>query len=194
MRRQAWVLVASLSLALGIALLRTNHGRSDDDEEEAKVRKEAGEAIAKLLEALDKPGGAKKEAATIKAKFPELKPLMEAAFKPAKGNIPFEPGVETWIIKWDHPRSRSLTAADIAKLKEVLECVAKVSRSMAYVTDEYVRKRGAANWMRFSAAMRMAAEDLSKGTKAADATAVRKAITNLHASCTSCHGDFRDEP
>jgi cytochrome c556 len=193
-------MVAGFGLALGVAILGTNKGRSDDDED-FKVNKEAGEAVAKLLEALDKPGdGTKKAAEGIKAKYAELKPVMSGAFKPRKaggigaGPVDANDGVETRILKWDSPKSRPLGPADVVKQKETLEKVAEVSRGMADVAEQYAPTKAgdAAKWKKYNDAMRKAAKDLSDATKGGDAAAVRKAITNLHASCTDCHGDFRD--
>jgi hypothetical protein len=193
-------MVAGLGLALGVAMLGTNKGRSDD-EDDIKAIKEGAESVSKLLETLDKPGDATKKAAeAIKAKFPELKPVMSGAFKPRKagglgcGKVEDGDGVETRIIQWDSPRSRPLSPADVVKLKETLETVAKVSRGMSDVADEYVPKKDGAKWKKYNEAMRKSAKELSDATKAGDAMAVRKAITNLHASCTDCHGDFRDNP
>jgi hypothetical protein len=190
-------MLGSFTLALGIWFLTGSSGRSADDEDDAKLIKEAKTAVEDLVASMGKGGPGKKEAAAIQKKFPELKPVMIGAFKPRErggmGAGPAEPndGVETRIINWDKAK-KPMPPADLAKQKATIERVAEVARGMAEVAEAYTPKKDASKWKKYNEAMRKGAEDLAKGAKENDPAAVKRAITDLNGSCTDCHGDFRD--
>jgi cytochrome c556 len=199
MSRQTWVVLGSFALALGIWALAGGSSRSADDDEDAKLIKEAKEAVEQLVGSMGKGSNGKKEAEAIQKKFAELKPVMVAAFKPRlKGGMgvgPADPndGVEIRIINWSKAK-KPMTAPELAKQKETLERAAEITRSMAEVAELYAPKKAAdaAKWKRYNDAMRKGSEDLAKAAKSGDAEGVKRAVTDINGSCTDCHGDFRD--
>jgi hypothetical protein len=197
MTRAAWIMMAGLCLALSLAAVGLRGGDPEDEHLNKEV-KEATQALVQMLETTGKTGNGKSEAKAIHAKFSKrLKPVMWAAFEARKkGGIGAGPegpkdGIEERVLQWDSPRSRPLGRDDIIKQKGTLQRVAEVSRAMADVTAEYAPKNSLAKWKQYTDAMRKAAEELSRGTTAGDAAMVKKAIANLHGSCTDCH-DFVD--
>jgi hypothetical protein len=142
----------------------------------------------------------KGDAAAIANKA-ELGDVMQA-FKPrAKGGLgvgpaanPVKPdGIEQKFI--DLGKRKPLSKPDLAKQKDAIAQAADASRAIADVTLLYADKEGKKNptkWKQYVEAMRKSSEELAAAARKGDAEAVKKASTNLNASCTDCHGDFRD--
>jgi hypothetical protein len=193
MNRLTTVVLSSLTLTLGICILA---GRSPavDDEEDARVIREARNAVDDLIAEMNTGGTGKEKARAIHEKFPELKPLMVGAFKPRGGGIggPAE-AVETWIIKWSKAK-QLMAPAELDRQKEALQRAAAVARGMAEVAELYPPKKAAdaAKWKRYNDALRKGAEDLARAARAREPAGVQKAVADLNGSCLDCHGDFRD--
>jgi hypothetical protein len=193
MNRLTTVVLGSFALGVGIWVL-AGSSRADD-EEDARLARDARNAVEKLIDKMNKGGTGKDQAREIREKFTELKPIMLAGFKPPPGGT--RPGdgdaIEARIIKWSNA-AKPMAPAELDKQKAALQRAAEVARSMAEVAALYPRKKPAdtAKWKRYNDDMRKAADDLAKAVKASDPKAVHKAVTDIYGSCTDCHSDFRD--
>jgi cytochrome c556 len=196
MNKRKWATLAGLLLALGTwaTVATTGQGRADDDEDKQAVKEAQGE-ILKLMDTMAKGGSPAPGAAAIKKKFAELKPSMYV-FKPRKnGGLGIGPpmqgdGIELKIIalskKAPAPAAVAANAADYVKMAEV-------SKAMAEVAAQYPPKKNVDDWKQYNDAMRKGADQLIAAAKKGDPEAIKKAATNLNASCTDCHSKFRDE-
>jgi hypothetical protein len=196
MYRRFRVTFAGFGLALGIGLLTAASSQSADDED-LKATKDAQVAILKLMDATSKGGNAKAELEAIKKQFPdELKPLMNI-FKPRfKGGLGVGPpgksdGIEMKIISLGDRRKR-LSKADVDKQRDDLLKIAEVSKALAEIADMYPPKKDVDKWKKLDEDMRKGADELIAAVKQGDPKAVKTAAANLNASCTDCHGAFRD--
>jgi cytochrome c556 len=194
MNRRTGLTIAGFLLALGIAFVIASSGQSaDEDEDFIKDVKEARGEVIKLMDSMGK-GGGKAEAAAIKKRFAELKPVMYA-FKPRdKHGLGVGPegkgdGIELKIIALG---KRAPAKADVAKMKDDLIKMAVVSKAIAEVADLYPPKKDAAKWKQYDDEMRKGADELIEAAKSGDPAKIKAAANNLNASCTSCHADFRD--
>jgi hypothetical protein len=183
---------AGALLALGLWSMTAY---SADDEDEKKARKEAQEAVLKLVDSMNgNKGDIKAQAAAIKKKFDELEPIMWI-YKPRnKGGLGMGKdgaGIELELGRLSGPKAR-LTPAKIAELKPDLVKAAEISRAIAEVSDLYAPKKDVSKWKNYNKEMRKAADELIQAAKGSDPMQVKKAITNLNASCTNCHSDFRE--
>ena len=75
--------------------------------------------------------------------------------------------------------------------------MAEVTRAVSHLTPYYAPKEKKAgkdpeNWKKYGREMQQGSQELIKAVKSGDPMAVKTAATNLNASCTDCHGDFRD--
>jgi cytochrome c556 len=194
MSSRAWVRLGALGLALGICGVAAGAARFED-EDEAKATKEAQQAVLKLVETVRGGGDGKALAEAIHGKFPELKVVMNI-FKPSsKGGLgvgakgPGD-GIEQRLLKWSQKKNWS--ADDLAKNKEAMQRAAEVSRALAEVADFYPPSKDVEKWKKYDQEMRKGSEDLLQAVGKGDPRAVRAAVLDLNGSCTSCHGDFRD--
>jgi hypothetical protein len=190
MSSRAGVRLGGLGLALGVCFVAIHDGRGDD-EDEAKATKEAQQAVLKMMDTMRGGGDGAAQAKAIHDKFADLKVVMNI-FKPSsKGGLGVGPkakgdGIEQRIITW------SRSPGDLNRSRPAMERAAEVSRAMAVVADLYPPKKDAAKWKKYCDEMRQAADELMKSARGTDAKAVKNAAMNLNGSCTSCHGDFRD--
>jgi cytochrome c556 len=197
MNKRKGLMLAGMALALGIwaTAAPIGQGADDDDKETLKEAKQAQADVLKLMATMDKGGNPSADAAAIKSKFSELKPSMYI-FKPrARGGLGIGPmgkrdGIEFKIM--DLSSKKPPTAAEVAKEMEDYIKIAKVSKAMAEVTDQYLPKKDANDWKKFTQEMRKGADQLIAAAKKGDPAAIKKAATTLNASCTDCHGKFRD--
>jgi hypothetical protein len=193
MYRRASVSFA-LVVALGLGLLMVAAGQGADDEEQ-KVIQEAQQAVVQLMHAMDKGGDAKPQAAAIFAKYKDDLKAVMTIFKPRdKGGLGVGPkakgdGIELKIISLG---KRALAKADLAKQQSDLEQIARVSKAMAEVADQYPQPKNQKMWTQFDEEMRKGADELMQAARSGDPKAVKTAANNLNASCTNCHATFRD--
>jgi cytochrome c556 len=183
-------------LAAGIVVLAISSTFSACDEEEQKATKEAQQDILKLVDAKDKGNGdAKAQVEAIHKKYDELKPVMNI-FKPRdKGGIGVGPkgkgdGIELRIKAWGSKRPPSPT--DLKRMANEIERAAKIALAVADVADLYVPKKDPDKWKKYNQDMREGAEEWAKAARSGDPAQFKKASNKLDASCTDCHGDFRD--
>ncbi len=82
---------------------------------------------------------------------------------------------------------------DLAKAAEISRAVAEVTELYANQYKDDNGKKNPAKWKEFTEKMRKGADELSKAAKGNSGAAIQKAAGNLSASCTECHGVFRNE-
>jgi hypothetical protein len=180
-------------LAIGIwAVTSAGWGQQDDEAKEAKA------AVTKVVNAMRQGGNAGPQAAEV-AKKVEIENLM-LCFKPRnKGGFGVGPkvtgkdGVEQKIINM---AKRALPPAEVTKQKEPLIEMAERVQAVAEITQHYMppKKAGAnpANWKKYGQETKKAAQDLAGALKGGNPEKIKMAATDLNASCTNCHSDFRD--
>ncbi len=195
MNKRKWATLAGLLLALGTWATVASTGQGADDDEDKQAVKEAQGEIVKMLDTLEKGGNPAPIAAGIKKKFSELKPSMYI-FKPRKnGGLGIGPpmqgdGIELKIIALS---KKAPSKADAAKWADDYVKMGQVSKAMADVAALYPPKKNADDWKQFNEAMRKGGDQLIAAARKGDPDAIKKAATNLNASCTDCHSKFRDE-
>jgi cytochrome c556 len=203
MSRFARRLIAGATLALGICCAAATPGFSADDEEDAKAVKEAQEGIKKLMGM--NGNAAKAEAKSIANAARKaagggddgLKYVMRA-FKPkAKGGLGVGAKGESIELKIIALGKRKLQPRDVTAQAKDLEKIAGVSKAIAEVTHYYTPKTKKAgkdpkDWTKFTDEMTKGADELTKAAKSGSPDAIKTAANNLNASCTNCHGTFRD--
>lgn len=191
MKRRARNLFAASLLTLGFWTL-TAYSADDDDD---KANKEAQEAVLKLVATMHgNQGNVKDQAAAIKKKFEELKPIMWVYKPTKKGGIGMKKdgaGYENELSRLGGPKSR-LTPPKVAELKPDLIKVAEVSKAIAEVSDLYLPKKDVAKWKGYTQEMRKSADELIQAVNGGNPVQVKKAINNLNSTCTNCHSDFRE--
>jgi soluble cytochrome b562 len=201
MSRFAGRLTAGTVLALGIWCAAASRGFSADDEEDAKAVKDAQQGILKLMDM--NGNAAKTEAKAIADKARKaagggdegLKYVMRA-FKPkAKGGIGVGAKGESIELKIIALSKR--VSGEAAKRKNDLEKIAGVSKAIGEVTHYYPPKTKKAgkdpkDWTKYTDDMIKGSDELAKAAKSGNAREIKTAATNLNASCTNCHGAFRD--
>jgi dihydroxyacid dehydratase/phosphogluconate dehydratase len=187
MIRYARTLGLGLALAASIGLLTAGSAiRAADDDDEVKMTKAAGKDVKALATKIDK-------------KYEDLKPLMDAAFKPRdKHGLGVGPkgkgdGIE---VKIQSMSKRALSAATLAKQKETLIKMGYINLAIAEVTMLRNVKpkggKGPKEWKGYTEEMKNASLELIKAVKSGNPAAVKTASLKLEGSCTSCHSDFRD--
>lgn len=192
-RRAGIMLVGSL---LSLALWSLTAYSADDDEK--KLNKEAQEAVIKLMDSVkNKKGDVKAQAAAMKKKFEELKPIMWVYKPRSKGGIGFGKegsDIEQTIGKVGS-RTSKMSPAKIKEMKDELIKSAEISKAVAEVTDLYAAqyaKKDTAKWKNYTQEMRKGSDELIEAAKGGDVAKIKKAANNLSASCTNCHSDFRE--
>lgn len=199
MKRCAGITFAGALLAMSLWSL-TAYSADDDDK---KANKEAQEAVLKLIDSMNgKKGDIKDQAQAIHKKFDELKPVMWVYKKRSKGGLGFGKDggdIEITIGKVGSKSAKEMTPKKILSMREDLAKAAELSRAVAEVADLYAAqykddngKKNPAKWKEFMEKMRKGTAELSKAAKGNDAAKIRKAAENLSASCTECHGVFRN--
>lgn len=197
MKRRAGIVFMASMLALCLWSLS---GYSADDDEDKKVRKEAQEAVKKLVESINgNKSDVKSQAGAIRKKFDMLEPLMWVYKPRSKGGIGMGKdgaGIEQEIGKLGSASSKAkLTPKKLADMKTDLIMTGELSRAMAEIAELYgdqFAKKNPAKWKEYCKDMKKGSEDLIAAAKKNDAAKVKKAANNLNASCTSCHSDFRE--
>ena len=202
MSRFARRLIAGAVLAAGIWCAAAAPGFSADDEEETKAVQKAQQGILKLKDM--NGAAAKAEAKAIAEEARKagggdegLKFVMRA-YKPRnKGGIGVGAAGKSIELEIISLSKRRLPAADVAKQKADLEKIAGISKAIAEVTHYYTPKTRKAgkdpkDWTKYTDEMTKGSEELAKAAKAGNAQEIKTAATNLNASCTNCHGTFRD--
>jgi hypothetical protein len=195
MNRHASRLAAAALLAGGIWALATADGRGQETDEV----KQAKAAVTKVVTAMKQGGNAGPQAAEA-AKKVAIEDLM-IAFKPRnKGGFGIGPkgavtpdGIEQKIINMS---KRALTPPQVGKQKEPLIEMTERAKAIAEITQHYMppKKAGAnpANWKKYTQEMKKSADDLAGALKGGNPAQIKSAATDLNASCTNCHSDFRD--
>jgi hypothetical protein len=194
-------LTAGAVLALGVWCAAASPGFSADDEDDAKAVKEAQQGLLKLMGM--NGNAAKTEAKSIADASRKaagggdegLKYVMRAYKPRAKGGIGVGPKGESIELKVIALSKR--VSGEVAKQKDDLEKIASVSKAIAEVTHHYtpkVKKAGKdpKDWTKYTEEMAKGSEELAKAAKSGNARDIKTAATNLNASCTNCHGTFRD--
>jgi hypothetical protein len=197
MKRRAGIALAGSLLALGLWSLTAY---SADDEDEAKLNKEAQEAVIKLMESVKngKKDDVQAQAAAMKKKFEELKPIMWVYKKRSKGGIGFGKDgddIEQTIGKVGSRTAKGMGPAKIKAMKDDLIKSAEISRAITEVADLYAdqyAKKDTAKWKGYTKEMRKGADELIEAAKGGNVDKIKKAANDLSASCTNCHSDFRE--
>jgi hypothetical protein len=196
-------MTAGAVLALGIWCAATSPSFSaDDDEKDAKAVEAARNGILKLK---DMNGSAAKSEAKAIADASRkaadgadegLKYVMRAYKPRAKGGIGVGAKGESIELKIIGLSKRALPAAEVGKQKGDLENIAAISKAISEVTHYYTPKKKPGkdpkDWTMYTEEMTKGADELAKATKSGNSRAIKTAATNLNASCTNCHGTFRD--
>ncbi len=122
MIRYARTLGLGLALTAAIGLLTAGSAiRAADDDDDVKMTKAAGKDIADLAKQIESGKDVKALAAKIDKKYEDLKPLMDAAFKPREkygigvGQKGKGDGIE---VKIQSMSKRALSPATLAKQKD----------------------------------------------------------------------------
>jgi cytochrome c556 len=191
MKRRAGMMFAGALLALGLWSMTAY---SADDDDETKAIKEAQQDVIKLMDSIKgKKGDVKAQAQAMKKKYEELKPIMWV-YKPRKANgIGMDKdgaGIESELARLGGTKSNP---AKVAQKKKEIAKAADLSRAIAEVTELYVPKKNAAKWQGYVKDMKKASDELKKAAEDGDGAKIKKAINNLNASCTDCHGEFRND-
>jgi cytochrome c556 len=194
MKRRAGITLAASLLALGLWSLTAYSA----DEDEAKLNKEAQEAVIKLMDTVKNKGDVKAQAEAMKKKFEELKPIMWVYKPRKKGGMGFGKDgddIEQTIGKVGSKTAKGMTPAKIKGMTDDLIKSAEISKAIAEVTDLYAgqyAKKDTAKWKGYTKDMRNGADELIEAAKGGDVAKIKKAANNLSASCTNCHSDFRE--
>jgi cytochrome c556 len=194
MRRRAGITLAASLLALGIWSLTAY---SADDEDKEAIQK-AQQEVNKLVESMDGgKGDVKAQVQAIRKKFDDLKPIMYVYKPRGKGGVGMGKdgaSIETELAKIGSPRGKEkLTPKKLESLQKDLIRAGKLSKAIAEITDQYTPKKDSAKWKGYVEEMKKGADELIEAAKSNDVGKVKKAATNLSASCTNCHSDFRND-
>lgn len=195
-RRMAITFTAAL---LGLGFWSMTALSADEDDERIAAQK----AVLKLANSMNGKGGdVKGQIAAIKKKFEELEPIMWVYKPKKKGGIGMgkdgADDIELTLGKIGNPRAKAkFTPKKLAEWKADLIKVGQLSKAVATISeqDNYAKQyanKDAAKWKNYTKEMKKGGEDLIKAVKSNDVNRVKKAATNLSASCTNCHSDFRE--
>jgi soluble cytochrome b562 len=203
MSRIARRLATGAALALGIWCMAVSPGFSADDEEDAKAIKAAREGLLKLVNMNGNAAKAQAKAiadASRKAAAggdEGLKYVMRAYKPRSKDGIGVGAKGESIELKIIALSKRVLPAAEVGKQSKDLEKIASISKAISEVTHHYTPKgkkpgKDPKDWTKYTDEMTKGADELAKAVKSGNAREIKTAATNLNASCTNCHGTFRD--
>lgn len=197
MKRRVGIIVMASLLTLCLWSLT---GYSADDDDDKKTRKEAQEAVKKLVESINNnKADVQAQVAAIRKKYDMLEPLMWV-YKPRnKGGVGWGKdgsGIEQEIGKLGSASSKiKLTPKKLADLKADLIKTGELSRAVAEIAEAYTdqfAKKNPAKWKEYCKDMKKSSDELIAAAKGGDAVKVKKAAGNLNESCTKCHSDFRE--
>jgi hypothetical protein len=189
-----------LGLVLGLLAVAPGN-RADEDKVDPKKVKAAREAVMKLLESKD----LKKEAEVV-AKAHGLDAVMVGVFKaqnirrPAVDNTPgaMPDHIDLKLNKMgkDPPMSPMTLAKEkdsLVKMVELVKATAAVSAYQCPVPKK-VGEKDPKKWKDFNEGMFKCSEELLGALKAdkPNPAEVRARANKLYATCTGCHGIFRD--
>jgi hypothetical protein len=203
MSRFARKLAAGAALALGIWCAATSTGWSADDEEDTKAIQEAQKGIVKLANMNGAAAKAEAKAIADKARKAAaggdegLKFVMRAYKPRAKGGIGVGAKGESIELKIIALSKRALKDADVAKQSKDLDKIVDVSKAISEITYEFTPKTKKAgkdpkDWTKFTDEMKKGSDELAQAIKSGKGAAIKTTANNLNASCTNCHGTFRD--
>jgi hypothetical protein len=198
--RKSWLVAIAVTLVVGTGLIvGVGQGWADDEED-----KEIADAVRKIAKAVaaNKPDEAKKEAEALVAKKKDLGDVMNM-FKArkngglgigAKAGAIMPDGIEAKVLAL---AKKKLTAAEVKGQAADLDKMGDDIAAISYVGDVHTPKKkdGAKDpkdWTKWMKDMRDGANDLTKAAKAQDAAAIKNAAMKANASCSNCHGVFRD--
>jgi hypothetical protein len=198
--RKNWLAALAITLVVGTGLIvGGSRSWAADDED-----KEIAEAVRKIAKAVaaNKPDEAKKEAEALVAKTKDLGDVMNMFKARKNGGLGIGPkpgaimpdGIEAKVIAL---AKKKLTAAEVKNHAPDLEQMGHDIAAISYVGDVHTPKKKVAakdpkDWTKWMDEMRKGANDLSKAAKAQDATGIKNAAMKANASCSNCHGVFRD--
>lgn len=183
---------AGLLLAVGVGFLAAGGGRGADDDE-LKEAKKAQAALVEMVNAMGKGGDGKKEAEAIHGKFDEVKVVMIVFRGSTRGGMALGRGPDGIEKKIQEVDKKRLSKEDAAAQKDDLIKAARFARAVAQVAELYddPAKKAPAKWKQYNQDMRKSADDLIEAARDGDPKKIKAAVSNLHASCTSCHSDFK---
>jgi len=199
MKKYAMFLGIGAVLVAGVGVLAV---RAADTPAAPDIKKLADQVGKKSWDDLSKEGQA------VAKKHDDLAEIMDV-FKPRSktakvsgigiGDTPgtiIPDGIEQKIIRM--AGRVGVTEGDMAKapaLKRMAEIAAAVAAVTVHKPNEKAQKNAASTqkWKDWSKEMHDSAQDLSKAIEAKDRTRAKAAVTKLHGTCTSCHGEFRDD-
>lgn len=104
-------------------------------------------------------------------------------------------GIEAKIINMTkNPMAPAILAKQQADLIQMAERVAAIAAASVHQCPEPVKKgaKDPAKWKEWTEDMYKGSQDLIKALKDMKPDEVKKAANKLNASCTECHGVFRD--
>ena len=203
---QRRTLSVGAGLALAVVVLWSGTGTADDPPP-IVVPKDIREAVTKMADAVGKGEKIDKDAAAFfKGHEKDLKKTMWV-FKPREedgtGGLGVGPeprkykpdGIEVLLYNQLGPRPNM--QLDPKKHGADLNRIADVALAMAEITDHYapakkVDDKDPAIWKSSTAEMKKAAAELKAAVKAESKEDLKKALSNLSASCSHCHSVFRD--
>jgi soluble cytochrome b562 len=196
MRRREVLAMSSAVLALGLAILDVGRG-ADDTGPRAKVDQLAAVAVKD-------PAALQKQAAAYAkgVELAEVKELFKKRLKNGKGGYgigpiatgAFDDGIEARIQNY---AKKAPTADQLKKNQADLEQMVNRVKAVAAITVAKVPTKAAPGkdpkeWKELAGQMVAESDALGKAIEAGDPKAVKSAATKLNASCTDCHGKFRD--
>jgi cytochrome c556 len=187
MRRHARLTATGLALGLGIFVLAASDTSGADD----------FDVKAAVQGLVNGKGDAK--AIASKAELGEVMHLFKLRTKKGWG-VGDKPGaitpdgIEAKIISLG---KKELPKADLDKQAAALEELAKRTKAIGDVTDQFAPKSGTGekspkNWKKWVDEMKAGADDLAKAAKAKDAKGVKDAANKTNTACNECHSVFRD--
>jgi hypothetical protein len=196
--RKNWLVAIAVILVVATGLIVDRSWAADEED------KEIADAVRKIAKAVaaNKPDDAKKEAEALVAKKKDLGDVMNM-FKARKtGGLGIGPkpgaimpdGIEAKVLAL---AKKKLTTAEVKIQAPDLEKMGDDIAAISYVGDVHTPKKkdgtkDPKDWTKWMEDMRKGAKDLSKAAKAQDAAAIKDAAMKANASCSNCHGVFRD--
>ena len=196
MKRRAGITLLGTMLALALWAISAY---SATEEEEAQ------KAVLKLVDSMNgKKGDVKAQTQAIKKQFEELKPIMWVYKPRKKGGLGWGKegsDIEMKIGSIGSTTSKEkLTPKKVADMKVDLIRAADLSRAIAEVSKLYPEqykddngKKNPAKWKEYTEKMSKAADELREAAKDGEVAKIKTAANNLKASCTECHGVFRND-
>ncbi len=202
MRTRARVLALGVGAALALGLLAVPGMSAADDD------KALAQTLDKLADATKDPKALHKEAAEVAKKLDMLDDLMNLMKKRIlKGGQPTQgvgvgpkptgqadDGIEARIQNLGKKApTKEVLAKDADALEQMARRVAAIGAvTLAKAPAKKVGNKDPKDWKEQSEEMTKLALDLAKAVKSKEPKAVKDAASKLNATCTNCHGTFRD--